>query len=142
MKRKERTEILVHCDMTFLKEWSSKLNKYAKFITVEKPSHSLTMVKVRESAQNSLFYLCEVLVSESRVMCEGKIGIGIIQGMDLEKAYCLAVIDAAYNANLSLTKKLDEDLMVEKVKLDLQKQKKKSDVMKTKVDFHTMDLEV
>lgn len=142
MRRKERTKILVHCNQSFLKEWASKISKHEKIETIEKPSHSLTMVKMRESAQNSLFYLCEVLVSEARVECQGKIGIGIIQGTDLASAQYLAIIDAAYQANLEITKELDKALQKEKMIQDYKRQKKASQILKTKVDFETMNIEV
>lgn len=85
MKRKERTKILVHCEKEFLQAWANRFDKEAPYQVLEKPSQSLTMVKMRESAQKSLFYLCEVLISEARVECNGVIGIGMIQGIEEEK---------------------------------------------------------
>ena len=38
------------------------------------------MVKVRESAQRTLFYLGEVLITECKVMINGFLGIGMVKG--------------------------------------------------------------
>ena len=110
MKRKERTKILVHCEKEFLQAWADRFDKEAPYQVLEKPSQSLTMVKMRESAQKSLFYLCEVLISEARVECNGVIGIGMIQGIEEEKAYALAVIDAHFVHSFPGVKELEEEL--------------------------------
>lgn len=140
MKRKERTEILVHCDKSFLKKWSDIFEKQERFEIIEKPSQSLVMVKMRESAQNTLFYLCEVLVSEARVECNGKIGIGIIQGIENKSAYYLAVIDAAYQCEFNEIALFEKELLEEKKKQLIEKHHKVAKVMKTKVNFETMDI--
>ena len=100
MKRKERTRILVHCSNEFLTQWAQYFEQQTQFHVIEEPKNALTMLRMRESAQHSLFYLGEVLVSETRVKCRDTIGIGLIQGNELEKSYALAVIDAACNAAL------------------------------------------
>lgn len=100
MIRKERTRILVHCSKEFLRQWAQYFEQQEPFHVIEEPKNALTMLRMRESAQHSLFYLGEVLVSETRVECRTVIGIGLIQGNELEKSYDLAVIDAACNAAL------------------------------------------
>ena len=79
MIRKERTRILVHCEKEFLRQWAEYFKQQNEFHVIEEPKNALTMIRMRESAQNTLFYLGEVLVSETRVECQGVIGIGIIQ---------------------------------------------------------------
>lgn len=46
MKRKERTKILVHCEKEFLQAWADRFDKEAPYQVLEKPSQSLTMVKM------------------------------------------------------------------------------------------------
>lgn len=140
MKRLERTKILVHCEKKFLEEWVEQLQACAQFRVLEEPSNSLTMVKMRESAQHSLFYLCEVLISEARVECCGNIGIGLLQGNDFDKALQLAIIDAAYQANLPIVERLDQALEVEAKHQEKEMAKKAMSIQKTKVHFDTMDV--
>src|SRR5699024_1231073 len=59
-----------------------------------------TMLKMRESAQNSLFYLGEVLVTECKVMLENDIGVGVVIGTEMELAKYLAIIDEAFEAEV------------------------------------------
>lgn len=140
MKRKERTEILIHCENSFLDFWVKKLETENQFSLLEEPSHSLTMVKVRESAQYYFFYLCEVLISEAKVRCQDKIGIGMIQGIDLDKAKSLAIIDAAYEAQLPIIAELDEALKEEQERQREQMLLKADQIQKTKVNFEVMDV--
>ena len=140
MKRKERTKILVHCEKEFLQAWADRFDKEAPYQVLEKPSQSLTMVKMRESAQKSLFYLCEVLISEARVECNGVIGIGMIQGIEEEKAYALAVIDAAFRAQLPGVKELEEELIKKAKQQEEEMRIRREGIEKTKVNFETMDV--
>lgn len=139
MKRKELTEILVHCEESFLQRLSGEVEEHHNVTIIDEPALSLTMVKMRESAQNSLFYLCEVLVSECRVQIDNKIGIGIIVGNDFAKAYHLACIDAAYTTQSSLLQKWLPLLNEEREKQRKQQHKENSAIMKTKINFETMD---
>ena len=100
----------------------------------------MTMLRMRESAQHSLFYLGEVLVSETRVKCRDTIGIGLIQGNELEKSYALAVIDAACNAALDGVDQLEKALTQEKQKQDAAHARHVAGILKTRVNFETMDV--
>lgn len=140
MKRKHRTQILVHCRASFLRKWAKRFEVEAEMTLIEEPATGLTMIKMRESAQNSLFYLGEVEISEARVECKGIIGIGIIQGNELQKAYDLAVIDAAYGAELTGIKEFEKDLEREELRQREERAKEIQSIMKTKVNFETMDV--
>lgn len=72
---------------------------------ISEPTEALTMIKVREFAQNSLFYLGEVLVTETKVRVAGKLGIGLVKGHETDLSLALAIIDAAYSADLPETEK-------------------------------------
>ena len=140
MKRKERTRILVHCSNEFLTQWAQYFEQQTQFHVIEEPKNALTMLRMRESAQHSLFYLGEVLVSETRVKCRDTIGIGLIQGNELEKSYALAVIDAACNAPLDGVDQLEKALTQEKQKQDAAHARHVACILKTRVNFETMDV--
>ncbi len=67
---------------------------------LKKPQKMLVMLKIRESAKNTLFYAGEALACECSVAIEGAKGFAACLGDDGEKAYAMAVIDAALNADL------------------------------------------
>ncbi|MCL1848499.1 MAG: phosphonate C-P lyase system protein PhnG [Clostridiales bacterium] len=67
---------------------------------LRKPEIMLVMLKVRESARNSLFYACEALACECTVMLGDTKGFAAGLNDDMEKIYAMAVIDAALNGNL------------------------------------------
>lgn len=140
MKRKKRTSILIHCDEAQLKYWAENFEQGVTLQVIQPPQRALTMIKMRESAQNTLFYLCEMLVSETRVSCDGVIGIGLIQGDEPEKSEYLAVIDAACNAKHPYVSKFEEELQAVEIRLQEQKQQEIASILKTRVQFETMDV--
>lgn len=140
MKRKERTQILVHCRGSFLRKWAKRLEEEAEMKMIEEPSMGLVMIQMRESGKQSLFYPGEILVSEAKVECKGIVGIGILNGNELQKAYDLAVIDAAYGARLAPIQDLEKDLMKEQKRQMEQKKMQMQKILETKVNFETMDV--
>lgn len=98
------------------------------------------MVKMREAAQKSLFYLGEVFVTEAKVQIKDKLGIGIVTGNNQELAYYLAVIDAAYNAGLEETANWEQRLLDEEIKIKKKAEKEQRKILMTKVNFETMDV--
>ena len=98
------------------------------------------MLKMRENAKQSLFYIGEVAVIEARVEVQGSIGLGVLIGSDSQLAYNLAVIDAAYNANLPEILSWREILLAEEGLIENKIKSKTASILKTKVDFATMDV--
>ena len=141
MKRKERTQILIHCSLDFLTTLKQKIESEHPIRVVEDPQLSLVMVKMRESAPNSLFYFTEMVVSECKVEVEGVLGIGILQENQLEKSFCLAVIDAAYNASLECCEMLTAMIREQGELQRKQRIHENQQILKTRVNFETMDTE-
>lgn len=139
MKRKQRTKICVHCDDTLLHAWARQCMAQATFNTLKDPAEALTMIKMRESAQHTLFYLGELLVTETRVECNGQIGIGIVQGEQYQKSFDMAIIDAAFHANIAYCEELEKELLKEEQHQQVQRQKEIAMILKTRVNFETMD---
>jgi alpha-D-ribose 1-methylphosphonate 5-triphosphate synthase subunit PhnG len=140
--RKKRTEIMAKCEAKELKELSRLVEEHHNVEILEKPNSGLVMVKMRESAQKHLFYLGEVLVTECKVTIGDVIGLGIIQGVHLKKAYFMAVVDAAYTAKIPEIKKLDKRLYALDEKVKERTAKETARILKTKVNFETLDEEV
>ena len=109
--------------------------------TVAEPSQGLVMTPMRETARGSRFYLGEVLVTEAKAQIDGRIGLGIIAGDDAESAWQLAVIDAAYNAELPETRGWDAALTEEAEVIERRLGEEHARVLETRVDFQTMDVD-
>ena len=99
------------------------------------------MLKLRETARKSLFYLGELLVTESKVQIAGSIGIGILAGDNPEAARDLAVIDAAYNAALAETTAWESLLLEEDERIAEREEEAARLVARTRVAFESMDAE-
>ncbi|MFD2654847.1 phosphonate C-P lyase system protein PhnG [Gracilibacillus thailandensis] len=140
MKRKQRTEILIQDGGVLAKELAEMVTQSYKFREIEEPHYGLTMIKMRETAKKSLFYLGEALVTEAKVEVHQSIGIGIVIGMEEELAKHLAIIDAAYRAELPETTEWEEKLEVAAEKIYQQKVKQQAEILKTKVNFETMEV--
>ncbi|ODA42422.1 phosphonate C-P lyase system protein PhnG [Desulfosporosinus sp. BG] len=140
MIRKKRTEILIKGSPEVSVKLAQEILTVHDVTTIEEPNNSLVMVKVRESAKRSLFYLGEVLITECKVMIKGILGIGLIKGHEPVLAYNLAIIDAAYNANLPETKEWASLLLSEEVKIKETCEALNNKILKTKVNFATMDV--
>lgn len=139
MNRRQRTETLINSSSNLATVLADEIKGRYDIDLMEEPNHGLVMVKVRETAKKSLFYLGEVLVTECKVRIAGKMGVGLVKGDEPEKAYDLAVIDAAYAAELVETAAWSAKLYMEHALLEQAYAAEHAKVMRTKVDFETMD---
>lgn len=140
MNRRRRTKILIEGDQQLAMELADSILAKYEWNEIVSPRYGLTMVKMRETAQNSLFYIGEVLVTEAKAEIGDAIGIGIVAGMEDELARQLAVIDAAYAANLPETSEWLPILEEAEKNLIVQKAREQARNAQTKVSFETMDV--
>lgn len=140
MKRKRRTEILINGSRQLAKNMASDIEKYYSLEVIQEPQHGMVMLKTRETAQKSLFYLGEVIVTECKVMLKDSIGIGVVIGDQPEFAYQLAVIDAAFLEEVPETARWIGLLQKEESKINEDRKSYYNDILKTKVSFENMDV--
>ncbi|RDW15851.1 phosphonate C-P lyase system protein PhnG [Oceanobacillus arenosus] len=140
MKRRKRTQILIQSDHRLAKDFAESIIQNYNCQEIVAPHYGLTMVKMRESAKNSLFYIGEVLVTEAKVEINNQIGIGIVVGMQDELARHLAIIDAAYKANLPETMEWNSQLQRAEQQVINKRAKEQAELFETKVNFETMDV--
>lgn len=141
MNRRRRTEILIQGRPELAKELAETIMLQYPYREVISPRYGLTMIKMRETAKSSLFYLGEVVITEAKMEIKGHIGIGIVTGMKEELAKHLAIIDAAYKKpNLKETIEWEEPLLKEEKALLESKIKKQAELLATKVQFDTMQV--
>lgn len=140
MTRRERTEILITGSPKVAAALAAHITERYDVKVIEEPDAGLVMVKMREGAQRSLFYLGEVTVTEAKVQISQALGLGIVQGDNRELAYQLAVIDAAYNAGLPETAQWAVLLERERQRIADKANHHTAAVLKTKVSFESMDV--
>jgi alpha-D-ribose 1-methylphosphonate 5-triphosphate synthase subunit PhnG len=140
MKRRRRTEILIQGNPILAQNFAELIiNKY-ECREIIAPQYGLTMIKMRESAKNSLFYIGEVLITEAKVEINQCIGIGIVVGMEDELSKHLAIIDAAYKANLPETELWNQQLIEAEKAIIKERAQEQAELFETKVNFETMDV--
>ncbi|MBS3971022.1 MAG: phosphonate C-P lyase system protein PhnG [Clostridia bacterium] len=140
MNRKNRTAILVKGNWQIAGSLAQEIISKYNVQIIQKPSRGLVMIKVREGARKSVFYLGEMLVTECKVQINEYLGVGVIHDDNAEMAYNLAVIDAAYNACLLETTAWEKTLIAEHERIRSREGKEMASVLKTKVNFTTMDV--
>ena len=141
MKRYERTKILVEGNPAVARKIAAQIEQEHSVEVLDEPHEELVMVKVRESAKNSLFYLGEALMCSCRVCLDDKaVGFGFALGDKREKAYNLALVDEAYSSD-QIIPKTTWDVLIDKEseRLRLKQQKEQIKIDRTKVDFSVMD---
>lgn len=139
MNRKRRTKIFIDYAQNEAKEMSKEIEEKYDVEIIQEPKEGLAMIKVRETAKNSLFYLGEVLITETKIRIDDKVGIGVVKGHDNDLSKSLAILDAAFELNLPECKywiNIFEDCEKQgQIKLE----EKRYRIAKTKVDFETMN---
>lgn len=141
IRRKRRTEILIRGDRRLAARLAEQVQRVYAVQSVEDADHGLVMIKMRETAQNTRFYIGELFVTEAKVKINEHIGIGIIQGDEPELAYQLAVIDAAYVAQLPETREWTVELEAEEERIRERQIAEHRKRLLSKVQFETMQEE-
>jgi len=106
---------------------------------LKKPQKTLVMLKVRESARNSLFYAGEALACECMVKIGDVKGFAAALGDDMNKVYAMAVIDAILNAELPESALIMEALQKWESKIEKARSIESKYTMSTKVNFSVME---
>ena len=140
MNRKRRCKVLIDGNSKIAEQLATVIKSNYKINVLDVPNNGLVMMKMRENAKQSLFYIGEVAVIEARVEVQGSIGLGVLIGSDSQLAYNLAVIDAAYNANLPEILSWRDILLAEEGLIEKKIKSKTASILKTKVNFETMDV--
>lgn len=140
MNRKRRMQILIDGDRTLAARLAKQIEEKYSIEMMMEPQHALTMIKMRETAKQSLFYLGEVLVTECKVKLQDVVGIGVVVGDEYDFSYQLAVIDAAFTAKVQEVNQWI--FMLEDAAREMEKKQgeKRMIINKTKVNFETMDV--
>jgi len=125
MKRRQRTHVLIEGDRALLARMAQQIQQAYHVDAVKDPVEELVMLKVRETARRSQFY-------------------GMVMGEDHDKAFELAVVDAAYTMDEAwcADQGFSELLTQEADRLAAEKRQRNKALLRTQVDFSTMDTEL
>ncbi|MEQ3363758.1 phosphonate C-P lyase system protein PhnG [Raoultibacter massiliensis] len=141
MNRYERTRVLAGGDPGVAQAIAAEIEQACDVEVLDAPREELVMVKVRESARNSLFYLGEALMCSCRVRIADTMGFGYVLGSKRNAAYNLALIDAAFSSGEAFERMSKWEQRIEK-EARRQREKQAKDralIERTRVDFSTMD---
>lgn len=139
MEKRRISKILARASKEQVKRLADEIKEKYSPVIIKAPEKSLTMIRMREPVQESLFYLGEVIVSEAIVDLDGAKGVAVMMGDDFDKVLDMAVIDAA--CNKGVFQRYDFLFQLEKEQT-LQLEKENALFMQTMVSFHSMDSEV
>ncbi|MBS3938311.1 MAG: phosphonate C-P lyase system protein PhnG [Peptococcaceae bacterium] len=141
MQRLRRTKILIESGLAVCQKLSQQILQKYEVTVIVPPHNGLVMVKVRDQAEGKLFYLGEVLVTECRVQIGTTLGIGLVQDHQPKVAYHLAVIDAAYQAELPEVEEWEGQLAAAEDDLARIQAGEALTLERTKVHFSMMNIE-
>jgi alpha-D-ribose 1-methylphosphonate 5-triphosphate synthase subunit PhnG len=96
----EQEEILVEGRLEVWQRLATVIAAGHLVETVKAPETCLTMMQAVDSVGETPFYLGEVLMCEAVAKVDGVPGYGFALDDQMERAWCLAVIDAALAAGL------------------------------------------
>lgn len=138
LKRNEYTRIFSEVEAKALCVLAQPLKEKYVVRLLRPAQKTLTMIKMREPVQESLFYLGEVLCCECLVDVEGQKGFAVMMGDDFEKAKDAAILDAVFRAGFPEKKELEEKLL----ELEKENRNKRSalnaQILESRVQFNTM----
>jgi alpha-D-ribose 1-methylphosphonate 5-triphosphate synthase subunit PhnG len=137
LRRKERTKILVEGDSGLLERLAEQVERNYRIEVVREPEKSLVMSKARDSVANQLFCLGEILITECTVALNDVHGFGAIIGEYGDRAYKLAVVDAAYRAEVPETSAWATLLQEEERRIKQRHAEEHARILQTKVQFDT-----
>lgn len=115
-----------------------KYKEELDFDIISGPSEGLVMVKTREHAKNTLFYMGEVLITETKIRHGSVVGTGLVKGSDNELSQAMAFIDLSIKMG-QFTTELNEILNTLKNVEANDIAEKTEKILQTKVSFEMMN---
>lgn len=140
MNRKRRTKIFIDYANKEVIDMSNEIKGKYDVEIIQEPHEGLTMIKVRETAKNTLFYLGEMLITETKVRINDSVGVGVVKGTNPDLSLSLAIADAAYKEDIEELGKWNEIFLDCEKKGKEKLKEKRSILARTKVDFEMMDM--
>jgi alpha-D-ribose 1-methylphosphonate 5-triphosphate synthase subunit PhnG len=138
MERNERFQITAVADKEPLCRLADEVVGDSQVTLIKGPCYGMIMMRVRDTVDNDIFNLGEVLVTEAEVKVNGFSGYCMVMGREMEKALAGAVIDAAVEARHRLSHQIIGALEQEKCRLEAARKQEWNEVSRTKANFEVM----
>lgn len=137
----------------YRKQWTTLFAKYGKaqaidyynnfkdqidYDIISEPSEGLVMVKTREHARNTLFYMGEVLITETKIRHGSTVGVGLVKGSDEKFSQAMAFIDLSFKLE-KFTAELNEILSTLKNIEAKDVAERTEKILQTNVSFEMMN---
>lgn len=139
MKKSRLSKILIEGNPQLLEKLAAQVQETHTVNVKRSPSTGLVMMKTRDSVSRQPFYMGEVLITECTVEINGIFGMGVLMGEEPDRAYSIALVDAAFNAKLPITDVWLTELEEEERKINSYQQIEMSKLAGSKVNFDTME---
>ncbi|WP_411843846.1 phosphonate C-P lyase system protein PhnG [Salinicoccus sp. HZC-1] len=137
MNKKRWTALIIKFGRDEAIQFFVTYRRTVPFDIISEPSEGLTMIKVREHAKNSLFYIGEVLVTETKIRQGQTIGLGVVKGSDEALSMAVGFIDLCFSLEV-LSEELTDILDALEIKEQTYIEHRTKEILKTKVDFDMM----
>ncbi len=141
MKKQKMFSIMAACEASIVEAMAEKISSKYPVTIIKKPSKTLTMIKMREPVQRSLFYLGEVMVTETIVEMQGIKGMAVTMGEDFDKVLAMAIVDCGFNNAFPEMASIEAELEVQYIQQTNRKEKENALHLKTMVNFDSMSVE-
>lgn len=138
MDRKQWTKLFAKYGRKQAINFYNNFKNELEYEVISEPSEGLVMVKTREHARNTLFYMGEVLITESKIRHGSTVGVGLVKGSDNEFSQALAFIDLSFKLEqftAELNEILNEFKNIEATDIADRTEK----ILQTKVSFEMMN---
>lgn len=139
METEQVTHILGKASIETLRDIEQIITSASEIRSLKPPHTSLVMMGVEDSVRRTPFYLGEVFVTKCAVSVDKTIGYGYAMGDDADRAYFMAVIDAALAQDHPRMGIIQGILDREKQAQDIQETMEYAVLNKTRVRFETME---
>ncbi|TVT28964.1 phosphonate C-P lyase system protein PhnG [Salinicoccus cyprini] len=137
MERKRWTSLFIKYGEQEAIEFFNTYQSQVDFDIISEPAEGLTMIKVREHAENSLFYIGEMLVTETKIRQGQTVGLGVVKGSNAKLSEALSFIDLCFKLEV-LLEALEDILAKLELKESVFIKSRTNEILKTKVDFDMM----
>ncbi|MFZ4453055.1 phosphonate C-P lyase system protein PhnG [Salibacterium aidingense] len=139
MKKSRLSRILVHASLDFIEDFSNQIEENYQISLETKPQKSLVLMKTKDSVSGLNFYNGEILVTECKVTIHHFHGFGIVMGEQPDRSFYMAVIDAAFNAELPEISFWKDRLIQEEARIEKEKLSETKHAEASRVQFDTME---
>ncbi len=138
-----RSEVLAEAPLEELVQWVGQIEEVAEVTVMKKPELGLVMMRVKESVEEQMFNLGELLITECTVSVDGDLGFSAILGQHEQKGKALAIIDAVLHSPsikwVDIKIEIEKWLEVKRHQQEFEKKKQFVMMNRTKVNFDVMD---